>query len=46
MEKDARVAIIVNMKAHADFERYHAILSAERGQTQDDAVKALLKKIE
>jgi len=37
--------ISVSKKTHDDFERYRAILSAERGrvQTQDDIVRALLK---
>ena len=37
--------ISVSKKAHAEFERYRAILSAERGkvQTQEDVIKELLQ---
>jgi hypothetical protein len=44
MKKEDRATISVTKKTHAEFERYRAKLSAERGkiQTQDDAVKALL----
>ena len=45
MKKEDRATISVSKKTHADFEKYRAKLSAERGkvQTQDDAIKALLK---
>jgi hypothetical protein len=45
MKKDDRATISVSKKTHADFERYRAKLSAERGkvQMQDDVVKALLE---
>jgi hypothetical protein len=45
MKKEDRATISVSKKTHADFERYRAKLSAERGkiQTQDDVVKALLE---
>jgi hypothetical protein len=40
-------AISVSKKTHADFEKYRATLSAERGkvQTQKDVVKALLEMV-
>ena len=40
-------AISVSKKTHADFEKYRATLSAERGkvQTQEDVVKALLEMV-
>jgi hypothetical protein len=40
-----RATISVTKKTHADFEKYRAMLSAERGkiQTQDDVVRALLE---
>jgi hypothetical protein len=45
MKREDRATISVSKKTHADFERYRAKLSAERGkvQTQDDVVKALLE---
>lgn len=45
MKKEDRATISVSKKTHADFERYRAKLSADRGkvQTQDDVVKALLQ---
>ncbi len=45
MKKEDRATISVSKKTHADFEKYRAKLSAEKGkvQTQDDAIKALLK---
>lgn len=44
MKKGDRATISVSKKTHADFEKYRATLSAERGkvQTQEDVVKALL----
>ena len=47
MKKEDRATISVSKKTHADFERYRAVLSAERGkvQTQDDVVRALLPKL-
>ena len=46
MKKEDRATISVSKKTHAEFEAYRAKLSAERGrvQTQDDAIKGLLKK--
>ena len=45
MKKEDRATISVTKKTHAEFERYRAKLSAERGkvQTQDDVVRALLE---
>ena len=45
MKAGDRATISVSKKTHAEFERYRAILSAEKGkvQTQDDVVKALLE---
>ena len=47
MKKEDRATISVTKKTHADFERYRAKLSAERGkvQTQDDVVRALLATV-
>jgi len=45
MKKEDRATISVSKKTHADFERYRAKLSADRGkaQTQDDVGRALLE---
>jgi hypothetical protein len=45
MKKEGRATISATKKTHAEFERYRAKLSAEKGkaQTQDDLVKALLE---
>jgi hypothetical protein len=45
MKVGDRATISVSKKTHADFEKYRATLSAERGkvQTQDDVVRALLE---
>jgi hypothetical protein len=47
MQKEDRATISVSKKTHAEFERYRAILSAERGkvQTQEDVVRALLEMV-
>jgi len=46
IKKEDRATISVSKKTHADFEKYRATLSAERGkiQTQEDVVMALLEK--
>jgi len=46
MKKEDRATISVSRKTHADFEKYRATWSAEKGkvQTQDDVVRALLEK--
>ena len=45
MKREDRATISVSKKTHTEFERYRAILSAEKGkvQTQEDVVKELLK---
>jgi hypothetical protein len=45
MKKEDRATISVSKKTHTEFERYRAILSAERGkiQTQEDVIKEFLK---
>jgi hypothetical protein len=45
MGTEDRTTISVSKQTHAEFERYRATLSAEKGkvQTQDDVVKALLE---
>jgi hypothetical protein len=45
MKREDRATISVSKKTHADFEKYRATLSAERGkvQTQEDVVRALLE---
>ncbi len=45
MKKGDRATISVSKKTHTDFERYRAILSAERGkvQTQEDVIKEFLQ---
>jgi hypothetical protein len=45
MKREDRATISVSKKTHAEFERYRAILSAERGkvQTQEDVIKELLQ---
>jgi hypothetical protein len=45
MKKEDRATISVSKKTHADFEKYRATLSAERGkvQTQDEVVRVLLE---
>ena len=45
MKRGDRATISVSKKTHADFEKYRAKLSAERGkvQTQEDAIMALLE---
>ncbi len=47
MKVGDRETISVSKKTHADFEKYRATLSAERGkvQTQDDVVRALLENV-
>jgi hypothetical protein len=47
MKKDDRATISVSKKTHADFEKYRATLSAERGkvQTQEDVVRTLLEMV-
>ncbi|MGD0172733.1 MAG: hypothetical protein ABSB81_11540 [Halobacteriota archaeon] len=45
MKVGDRATVSVSKKTHAEFERYRAILSAERGkvQTQEDVIKEFLK---
>jgi hypothetical protein len=46
MKREDRATISVSKGTHVDFEEYRAKLSAEKKkvQTQDDVVRALLKK--
>jgi hypothetical protein len=45
IKKEDRATISVSKKTHAEFERYRAILSAERGkvQTQEGVINEFLK---